>query len=459
MSTQSRIRQALRSRRSTRTVDAVRRLQQSHHDILQREDRAWRHAWQHLDSDLESLDDNYAVSVGLAEEQLRSHHARQAARMMRRREVAAAQIDGGQNAFDQPLAWMAPTSRPRTFPHPQQPITEEEQSAWRMFDLAEEIEKSPRKQSRRSSRELTRSPVSDDEKPRRKRPRTRRDSQLLGGNNRNGDSSSIGSTILGAEDLGDIGSTASGSYLGSILESIAKSAEAPPLDPPPAELFGIRLSRIQPISPEPSNVASPRGRPISPVFVSSISPTPAPRSRPHSPVAIGQIHVYPSSSIRRTPFVSHIRPSLATASESSPSSPPASGINSPKEMQRHHPCTSSDRDEPGSYADRAGESSSSDSNTRSYKRGRCLRYRSQEEGGHSALSTQDKADIAKIVRSALKPLYPQKLSENDFTKINKRVSRKLYQLVEAETGGDVLGKKEKWIQVVQEEVMNAVECL
>ncbi|KAL0632580.1 hypothetical protein Q9L58_008557 [Maublancomyces gigas] len=452
----SRTRQALRSGRGTRTVGAVRRLQQqTHYDTLRREDRAWRNAWQHLDSDLEFLNDDHAASVSLAEEQLRT---RQAARMIRRREVAAAQTDGGPNAFDQPLAWMTPTSRPRTFPHSQQPISEEERSAWRMFDIAEGIEISPRKRSRGSSRELTRSPVSEDDKPRRKRPRTRRDSQLVDGNNKNGESLGSTSVAPGLEDPVNVNSTASGSYLGSILESIAKSTEATLPDPPLTGLWGIDLSKMRPLSPEPSNAASPHSRPISPVGASPFSPTSPPRSRPHSPVQTGQIPFLPSSPTRRTPVVCSIQSAPARAWELSPS-PPTSCANSPiqQQRQRHHSCSSSDREDPGSDDNPGGASSSSDTDSRSSTKGR---HRQRQHGeNHSSITAQDKADIAEIVRSVLKPLYPEKLSKDDFTEINKSVSRKLYQLVEADKGRDVATEKEKWMKVAEEEVMNAVECL
>lgn len=455
----SRTRQALRFGRGTRTVGAVRRLQQqTHYDTLRREDRAWRNAWQHLDSDLEFLNDDNVASVSLAEEQLRSQRSRQAARMMRRREVAAAQTDGGPNAFDQQLAWMTPTSRPRTFPHSQQPISEEERSAWRMFDIAEGIEKSPRKRSRRSSRELTRSPVSEIEKPSRKRPRTRRDSQLL---DKNGESLNSALVAPGTEDPGNAGSTASGSYLGSILESIAKSAETTLPDPPPTGLWGIDLSKMRPLSPEPSNAASPRSRPISPVGTSPFSPTSPPRSRPHSPVQMGQISFPPSSPTRRTPIVSYIQSAPARPWELSLSSPPISRANSPiqQQQQRHHSYSLSDREEPGSDDNRGGASSSSDTDSRSNKKERHHRQWQQGEGSHSSITAQDKADIAEIVRSVLKPLYPEKLSKDDFTEINKSVSRKLYQLVEADKGYDVATEKEKWTKVAEEEVINAVECL
>lgn len=449
---------ARRSGRGIRTVGAVRRLQQqTHYDTLRREDRAWRNAWQHLDSDLEFLNDDHAASVSLAEEQL---HTRQAARMMRRREVAAAQTDGGPNAFDQPLAWMTPTSRPRTFPHSQQPISEEEMSAWRMFDIAEGIEKSPKKRSRGPSRELTRSPISEDEKPRRKRPRTRRDSQLLDGNNKNGESLGSTSTAPGLEDPVNASLITSGSYLGSILESIAKSAEATLPDPPPTGLWGIDLSKMRPLSPEPSNAASPRSRPISPVNASPFSPTSPPRSRPHSPVQTGQMPFSPSSPTRRTPITSYVQSAPARAWVLSPSSPPTSRANSPiqQQQQRHRSCSSSDQEEPGSDDNSGGTPSSSDTDSGSGEKER-HRQRQQAEGNHSSITAQDKADIAEIVHSALKPLYPKKLSKNDFTEINSSVSHKLYQLVEADKGRDAATEKEKWMKFAEEEVMNAVECL
>lgn len=444
-----------------RTVGAVRRLQrQNHHEMLSREDRAWQHAWQRLDSDLEFLDQEQAATVILAGEQLRSQRARQVARMMRRREVAAAQTDGGPNAFDEPLAWMVPTSRPRTFPHSHQPISEEEQSAWRMFDIAEGLEKSPRKRSRRTSRELTRSPVSDNEKPRRKRPRTRRDSQLFGENNKNGESSCSSPAVPGSMESVNPGYAAPGSYLGSILESIAKSAETTTPDPPPVGLWGVGLSKMRPVSPEPSNATSPQSRPISPVGLPPFSMTSPPRSRPHSPAESSRIPFSPSSPTRRTPTVFHVQPAPARAWNLSPSSPPTSRANSPiqRQQQLKSSCTLSDVDDLGSDDNRGGASSSSDTDSKSNRKDR-HKHRQGGGGSYLSITAQDKADIANMVRSVLKPLYPARLSKDDFTEINKSVSRKIYQLLEADQDSDVASDKEKWVKVVEEEVKLAVECL
>ncbi|KAI5840006.1 hypothetical protein DFP73DRAFT_194471 [Morchella snyderi] len=451
-------------RRGVRTVGEIRRVRrQDQRDMESRQDRAWQNAWQRLDSDLGERALSAAVA---AEQRITNQRDAQVERMIRRREVAAAQIGEGPNGFNEQLAWMIPTSRPRTFPDHQQPISEEEQSAWRMFDIAEGIEKSPCKRSRRNSQEITRSPGSDNgEKPRRKRPRTRRDSQLTDGTTMTTEAPSGSSTVLAVptipstvpatsmrdrEQAGFV-PTASGSYLGHILESIAKSAETAAPDPPQVGLWGIDLTKMRPLSPEPSNAASPRSRPTSPVAQSPYIIPSLLRSRPHSPIETSQMPLSPSSPTRRIPIISHLQPAPTRAWESS-LSPPTSRANSP--IQRQQQLTFLDED-PGSDDARGGASSSSDTDSISKKH----RHHCKHGVIRSAITLQVKADIANMVRSVLKPYYPEKLSKDDFTQINKSVSRKLYQLVEADEGSDIAGDKEKWIKFAEEEVMLAVECL
>lgn len=451
-------------RRGVRTVGEIRRVRrQGQRDTASRQERAWQNAWQRLDSDLGERALSAAVA---AEQRITNQRDAQVERMIRRREVAAAQIGEGRNGFNEQLAWMIPTSRPRTFPDHQQPISEEEQSAWRMFDIAEGIEKSPCKRSRRNSQEITRSPGSDNgEKPRRKRPRTRRDSQLIDGSTMNTEAPSGSSTVpaipavpsttpatsVGDREQAGFVPTASGSYLGHILESIAKSAEIAAPDPPQVGLWGIDLSKMRPLSPEPSNAASPRSRPTSPVAQSPYIIPSLLRSRPHSPIETSQMPLSPSSPTRRIPIISHLQPAPTRAWESS-SSPPTSRANSP--IQRQQQRTILDED-PGSDDARGGASSSSDTDSVSKKH----RHHRKHGEIRPAITPEVKADIANMVRSVLRPYYPEKLSKDDFTQINKSVSRKLYQLVEADEDSDIAGNKEKWIKVAEEEVMLAVECL
>lgn len=444
-------------RRGVRTVGEIRRLRrQDQRDMALRQDRAWQSAWQRLDSDLGER----AVTDVTTAQSIMNQHDAQMERMIRRREVAAAQIGEGHNGFNEQLAWMIPTSRPRTFPDHQQPISEEEQSAWRMFDIAEGIENS--KRSRGNSQEITRPPGSDnDEKPRRKRPRTRRDSQLIDGNTMNTESSgnstattatatatsSASASALGDGEQGSHAPTAPGSYLGHILESIAKCAETVAPDPPQVGLWGIDLSKMRPLSPEPSNAASPRSRPTSPAAQSPYIIPSLLRSRPQSPSDTSQIPLSPSSPTRRIPAISHLQPSPTRAWELS-SSPPPSRANSPIQRQQQRV------DEDPGPDDTRGGASPSDIDPTSKK------HQHHKHGGaHSAITSQVKADIADMVRSVLRPYYPERLSKDDFTQINKSVSRKLYQLVEADKDSDIEGDKKKWIKVAEEEVISAVECL
>ena len=65
-----------------------------------------------------------------------------------------------------------------------------------------------------------------------------------------------------------------------------------------------------------------------------------------------------------------------------------------------------------------------------------------------------------MVSAALKPLYhKQQLSKDEFTDINRDVSRKLYELVGDASGLADAAEREKWSLVAVEEVESALEAL
>jgi len=80
----------------------------------------------------------------------------------------------------------------------------------------------------------------------------------------------------------------------------------------------------------------------------------------------------------------------------------------------------------------------------------------------STLSYSTKAELQRMVTAVLKPIYIKKdISKDDYTEINRDVSRLLYDRV-GEAGADALAKqdtREKWQRMANEEVDKAVKAL
>jgi len=75
------------------------------------------------------------------------------------------------------------------------------------------------------------------------------------------------------------------------------------------------------------------------------------------------------------------------------------------------------------------------------------------------ITADHKADVAKLVSAALKPHYhEQKISKDEYTTINRDVSRMLYDKIGDLEALDVEGKA-RWEKVAGEEVNKAVLAL
>ena len=70
-----------------------------------------------------------------------------------------------------------------------------------------------------------------------------------------------------------------------------------------------------------------------------------------------------------------------------------------------------------------------------------------------------KADVQKLVSAALKPHYhEQTISKDEYTAINRDISRKLYEKIGDFEALDIDGKA-RWERVAGEEVQKAVGAL
>jgi hypothetical protein len=435
---------------------------------LVREHRIWAAAWERLDADLEHPsypedededDDYYERQVAI------SHRQRiREQRMNRRRAVAAAQAGLGRNAFDEPSAgWRQPTTRPRmTFPHLEHQMSKEESDSWKMMELAEKLENSRNKRRRSSGSEDdllarmgvdTTQPETDARKF--KRPRTKRDSQLPAVNtrNHNGESSrtreAAPATTAAAvgtptASTSDAGSPPSGGIFTTILEGIGKFQDVPIVSA--ADVSGRDLGRMRPISPDRSSIASAMSRSRSPPAIFS-----PPSSRPNSPdgdFSRGRMFSPSSPTSPRTPRtpagspqrIGRRRP-WELPLKQQPTSPPASRIQSPDGGQTDGRRHSHSPDEPAS--------SNSDSE----------QQQQQQKPRKPSITKECKADIVNMVSAALKPLYPGKISKENYTEINKKISRKMYKMVleDDDVGAGV--DRQMWHAAIEKEVEKELQAL
>ncbi|KAL2050574.1 hypothetical protein ABVK25_009244 [Lepraria finkii] len=69
-----------------------------------------------------------------------------------------------------------------------------------------------------------------------------------------------------------------------------------------------------------------------------------------------------------------------------------------------------------------------------------------------------KSDLQKMVTAALKPYYPNEVSKDQYTDINRNVSRMLYEKV-GENGSLEGEARENWERLARDEVAKAVQSL
>lgn len=428
---------------------------------------AWQSAWHDLDAANLALDEeedpgafhsHVPESGGFQARELqnRMFRARELQRMNRRRAAAARQIGNRPNAFEQ-MAWMFQTGRPKEQnPHLALQETKEEQDSWKLLAVSESIDNLDKNKKRRRGSNpeekfaarlgVNLSPPPEQECRRYKRPRTKR---IVDISSRLQTRVSSESPVTGAASApSPPAEPASGGLFSSILEGIGKAAESPVISTA-AGYFDQDLTRMRPLSPDQSGVTSPTSRVDSPTRSRFFSPSSPPHSRsPSPPDQMRGRPTYSPSSPRkpRTPAQSPTGRAPRWISMS-PSSPPGSRDQSPNGQSV------------AGHAGRrirkigAGDSTTDDTETTS----------GGDDSEHSitALTLDDKENIVGMVKSALKPLYPEKISKTDFTRINKVVSRKMYKLV-CDRGLSCArdsAEKEKLKQLVEQEVQSAVTAL
>ncbi|KAE8154740.1 hypothetical protein BDV25DRAFT_147356 [Aspergillus avenaceus] len=381
-------------RRGHRTRAEQRRLQSRNQMNSLHWARVWQSVWDHLNIDLDfPFDDDRAAARARQQQRRDEANQREFRAWQRRFEVAERQ--GGSNRFRDTAALLdIETPRPSRPRAPREPTPEpeslEEMRAWNAFERAREIENDPSAARKRKEPTLSPSPEPSEPERKLKRPRTRRAEDLAASALQNGESSRAASAQASARINAEPSSEPS--FLQSLLKEVEDASNDTNSHGNSAQASVAATDHATPglsspsLSPVPSNHSSP--------LLSSATPPPYPRSRPVSPLQLST-PVHPSS----PPFSPDVSPagSSKDASEDTPTH------TIPDSTRRRIP-----RATIRSVALRSNDTSPS----------------------RPCLSLAVKTDIQKLVGGALKPFYRSKIiSKDEYTGINRNVSRMLYERV------------------------------
>jgi hypothetical protein len=365
-------------------------------------DRLWARVWQEvsrrLDLDLDFPFDEEPT------EQRTEEQRREFSRWQRRLEEASRQ--GAANRLRGIAAARIQSTDTTTAPDPE---SQEELRAWNAFDKARESQEAPAS-IRRRKRKRTPSPTPSHEpelaeEPQQKRPRLRRPPAAIE-QQQAAESSTAATQRTGEEPT----------FLSSLLrevESKPVSASSPgasdyqnghysPRDSSP----GASPASSGPGTPRQLSVTPPPQRPISPPLSSTIVPLSSPVGLTFSPF-------------------------------------------SPTDMSRSHHHANSD---PHRGRRRGSQQSSDDEGAQDRA--------SSASPSRSALSYSAKEEVQRMVKLALGSRYRDKeITKDQYTDINRDVSRKLYELVGDASHLADHDEREKWQKVAEDEVKKAIAAL
>jgi hypothetical protein len=394
--------------------------------------RVWQQVWDRLNLDLDfPFDEDDEPSLRGISQRREITNGRDYQALERRLQVAEQQGGGVRFRTAALRALRHPRpSRPK--PQTPEPESQEELRAWNAFEKAQEIEINPNRRKRKSATASPAEPPSQSQPERKlKRPRTRRNVDLADAAESAAESSSARSghrspTNTNRRNVGE-NAVAGPSFLQSLLKEVEDSSSAEnkkggyrpsPIAITPAVDRSSPRPSSPALSPHASNHSSPRA--------TSATPPPYSAFRPSSP----------------TPLTSKVEP-VFPAPDFSPSRSP------PPERIGRNPTA-----QPKPVANArvpvwVGDSSPSASRPRS----------KDSSPTRPDLSLGAKTDVQKMVAAALNPYWKkQEVSKDQFTDINRNISRKLYDRVE-DLGVLDQNNREGWEKVANEEVSKAVEAL
>lgn len=410
--------------RGRRTRAQLRRLQTRNHMNSLHWARVWQSVWDHLNLDLDfPFDDDRAAQRALQQQRREEANQREFRAWQRRFEVAERQ--GASHRFRDTAALLdidAPRpSRPRA---PREPTPEpeslEEMRAWNAFERAREIENDPSAARKRKEPTLSPSPEPTEPERKLKRPRTRRPQELAALASQNGESSRTASAQATARINAEPSNEPS--FLQSLLKEVEEASTPGGTTisyGPSGQITNVDHATSGPsspsLSPAPSNQSSP--------CLSTTSPPPYSRSRPISP--------------------------LQLSSPAGPSSPPFSPDVSPSTSRNNDLPEPTRRTDAGRSRSRIPQAAQELLNARSLSN-------SPTRPGPSMTV---KSDIQRLVGKALKPYYRRDyVSKDEYTDINRSISRKLYERAgDSETLDE--DAKTDLATVAKEEVQRAIATL
>ena len=413
--------------------------------------RVWQSVWNNLNLDLDFPYDELEQAPA---PRARRGQRREFAQWRRRFEIA--QRQGGGNRFRDTAATLLDTHNSQDQQSTAEPESQEELRAWNAFEKAKEIDRDPSDSSTRKRKSAPTSPSDSTPTPLTerplKRPRTRRLVDTSESDRARSSAASTDRVIQGesppAPQAGIVESSSSGpSFLQLLLKEVETSAAAD-------ETKGQRPLRInitsrsspQPSSPDASPTASNHASPR------AMSTTPPPFASPRSgsPMLLtSRVEpLYPP--VNGSPRPSSPNTIASAVDNNHDFSPTQTPIKAP---EKGSPETNGHRDHikpPSGRVSRLPIQISPDTSS----------PRSLDTSpAREKMSLNAKSSLQKIVSSALRPHYHgNKIDKDQYTDINRNVSRMLYDMVgkDENVDGD---KREEWERIAREEVERAIEAL
>ncbi|EEH44738.1 uncharacterized protein PADG_01027 [Paracoccidioides brasiliensis Pb18] len=399
--------------------------------------RVWQTVWDHLNLDLDFPFDDERAHNRAVEQRRREVASRREFRAWERR-FQIAERQGMANRFRDTASALLEIgrgwpSRPRQRIETPEPESLDEVRAWNAFERAREIQDDPSSSSSRGRKRKspTASPVEPQPaQPERrlKRPRTRRPEALAadfldhgGESSRAGRSANAGGSAASGRVPADSNVSTGPSFLQSLLKEVEDSS------PPSLNNSAFRSNVF---SATPGDSSSPHPSSPAQSSLSSNRSSPQPSSTTPPPYNNG-----PTTPITVPDPAAFSFPEFSLSCSPNQDQGTAGRPRLPRQMHR---------------SQRGGHSSSSSPS----------RSRSNETSPtRSSLSISVKSDLQRMVSAALKPHYrSREISKDEYTDINRRISRMMYEKVGAVTTLDA-DVKSRWSGVASEEVSKAIANL
>ncbi|KAI9855599.1 MAG: PHD and RING finger domain-containing protein 1 [Vezdaea acicularis] len=403
----------------------------------------WQHVWDNLNMDLDDPDED-TVSGEYRRAQRQMDRVQRETRQWQRR-FRVAQRQGAGDRFEQTAPLLDIRTAARDKPKETTPETREEKAAWHDFEKAKELASraSSRKRKRPTSKTpspIERTPMQEPER-KLKRPRTR---PIIGSNPEAGPSNGTnsptprrGPTPIAAPrpNSSRLSNTADGhqpSFLQSLLRDVEEATTKPQDQPANSHTITSYDHTSPPALSSPG--ASPTGSNHPSPYVVSTTPPPyaTSASRPNSPI----------------PLTSKVEPVYAP--------PKFSPSRSPKPPATTTTATHTTTDRSRRLSRPTQTNDGHDSKASSPTTHRRPSRAKEISPSRLTVPLSTKEEIMKIVNGALQPYWaakPRKISKEEFTRVNRDVSRMLYERVDV---GQEL-RRDEWVPVAETEVEKMVQ--